>query len=580
MKHISFLIVLALFTCASFAQERNFKLVKQPTENPTSQTRKAIVIGMSDYGEGRSLSNTVNDADDMAAVLTQLGFEVTLLKNNDLRNLRSNLDNWYAGIEGNDMAVFYFAGHGIEVNGRNYLVPVGAEMNSQTDVEYNTLNVNQILGNMDEKRVGMKLIILDACRDNPFKRSWTRGIEDKGLAGMNAPRGTFIAFAASPGFTAQDGANYNLKNGVFTYFLKQEILKTGLSIDDIFNNVTGDVSGLTNEQQTPFKNSSLTRTFYFIPPGESPLALLERANTLFANKQYKESIPLYEQVANAGNAEAQNKLGNSYYNGWGVAQDYTQAAKWYKKAAEQGSDAAQNNLGFCYENGYGVTKDINQAVEWYKKAADQGNINAQQVLFQFRKTDLETLVRQADSCYNNKQYNDAFPLYMQITEKEANNTDAQNKLGKCYYNGYGASQDYKQAAYWFYKAADQGQLNAQTNLGICYQNGNGVTQDYKQAVYWYRKAANQGDVNAQTNLGVCYYNSWGVKQDYTQAVEWYKKAAEQGKSVAQYNLGTCYEDGNGVKKDNVQAAFWYRKAADQGDADAKKGLERLGESYQ
>ena len=114
MNKIFLLISLSLFTCLSFAQERNLKLVKAPTENPTNQKRKAVVIGMSDYGTGKSLSNTLNDANDMADVLTQLGFEVTLLKNNELRNLNTNLTNWYKTIEGNDMAIFYFAGHGID----------------------------------------------------------------------------------------------------------------------------------------------------------------------------------------------------------------------------------------------------------------------------------------------------------------------------------------------------------------------------------------------------------------------------------------------------------------------------------
>ena len=164
MKKISLLLFLSLFTCLSFAQTRNFKLVKAPTENPTTQKRKAVVIGMSDYGAGRSLNNTLNDATDMADAFARLGFEVTLLKNNDLRNLKTNLTNWYNSIEGNDMAIFYFAGHGMEVNGENYLIPVGAELNSKTDVEDYTLKVNNVLGNMDEKRVGFKLLILDACR--------------------------------------------------------------------------------------------------------------------------------------------------------------------------------------------------------------------------------------------------------------------------------------------------------------------------------------------------------------------------------------------------------------------------------
>ncbi len=257
------LILLLLSSYIINAQTRNFRLVKSSTQNPTLQKRKAVVIGMSDYGLDRNLSNTLNDANDMAASLSELGFEVTLLKNNDLRNLKENLNKWYNSIEGNDIAIFYFAGHGMEVNGDNFLIPVDADMNSETDVVYNTLNVNQVLGNMDEKKVGMKLLILDACRDNPFKRSWTRGGGSKGLAQLSATKGTYIAFAASPGFTAQDGGNYRLQNGVFTHYLKQEILKQGISIDEVFNNVTGSVAELTKNQQIPFKNSSLTKTFYF-----------------------------------------------------------------------------------------------------------------------------------------------------------------------------------------------------------------------------------------------------------------------------------------------------------------------------
>jgi len=404
MKQLFLLISLLLLTSLSPAQTRpqtrNLRLVKPPTENPVNQKRKAVVIGMSDYGGDKSLDNTLNDANDMATVFTRLGFEVTLLTNNDLRSLRTHLATWYNSIEGNDMAVFYFAGHGMEVAGENYLIPVDAELNSQTDAQYNTLNVNQVLGNMDEKRVAMKLIILDACRDNPFTRSWSRGSEEKGLSQMAAPKGTYITFAASPGLTAQDGKNYGLHNGVFTYFLKQEIVKKGLSIDEIFNNITGDVSALTHEQQTPFKNSSLGNNFYFLPPDDkltgdkpapynpptpvpdtrNPSELLQQANTYYNNREYDQAAPLYEQAATAGNMDAQNKLGNCYYNGLGVTKDYIQAVYWYKKAADQGSEIAQNNLGVFYENGYGVTKDTNQALAWYQKAADQGNISAQNAL--------------------------------------------------------------------------------------------------------------------------------------------------------------------------------------------------------
>ena len=524
MKNVFLFLTFWFLISPAFAQTRNFKIVKAPTENLSTEKRKAIVIGMSDYGAGRSLDNTLNDADDMSDVLMRLGFEVTLIKNNDLRNLRTNLINWYNAIEGNDMAVFYFAGHGLEVGGQNYLVPVDAEMNSQTDVEYATLNVNQVLGNMDEKRVGMKLLILDACRDNPFTRSWNqgRGSNTQGLAGMSAPRGTYIAFAASPGSTAQDGGNYNLRNGVFTHFILQEIIKTGATIDEIFNKVTGGVSNMTLNQQTPFKNSSLTASFYFIPPrndnpppnnptvayNENPpppnnnpspnnptpapainiAELIREADTHYDNKRYNDAVALYRQVAEQGNYAAQNQLGNCYYNGYGIIKDYKQAVEWYRKSAEQGYAAAQDNLGECYYYGNGVAKNLNQAAQWYRKAAEQGHAGAQ------------------------------------------------DHLGYCYDQGEGVAKDLNQAAQWYRKGAEQGHARAQMHLGICYYNGEGVSQNYNQAVLWFKKAADQGDAKAQNNLGACYQSGNGIAQNRDQAVYWYKKAADQGEETAISNL--------------------------------------------
>jgi len=275
MKKLSLFLAISLFTCLSFAQTRNLKIVKQPTENPTIEKRKAVVIGMSDYGSReKNLPNALNDADDMAVVFARLGFEVTLLKNNDLQSLEVNLDNWYKTIERNDMAIFYFAGHGMKIKGVNYLIPVDFPADvAEANVKYKALRVDQVLDNMDEKQVGMKLLILDACQDNPFKRSWNRGTEEKGLAEMKAPTGIYILFSSWPGSTAQEGSKYSLRNGVFTHFLKQEIVKEGASIDEIINNVAGEVSNITGKQQMPYKSGILTKNFYFKPktsdrPGE------------------------------------------------------------------------------------------------------------------------------------------------------------------------------------------------------------------------------------------------------------------------------------------------------------------------
>ena len=228
-----------------------------------------------------------------------------------------------------------------------------------------------------------------------------------------------------------------------------------------------------------------------------------------------------------GDVTAQLNVGNCYYNGWGISQDYYQAVTWWLRAADQGSVDAQLNVGNCYYSGVGVPQNYGQAVTWWLRAADQGSV------------------------------------------------DAQLNVGNCYYNGMGVSQDYGQAVKWWRMAAGQGNAVAQLNLGNCYCNGHGVSQDYGQAAWWWRNAAEQGCAEAQLKLGIFYYRGRGVSQDYGQAVKWYRKAAEQGVADAQFNLGLCYYSGLGVPQDYSQAMKWYHKAAEQGLAKAQEELGRL-----
>ncbi|MCI6801514.1 MAG: Sel1-like repeat-containing protein kinase family protein [Bacteroidales bacterium] len=242
----------------------------------------------------------------------------------------------------------------------------------------------------------------------------------------------------------------------------------------------------------------------------------------------KARIETYTSLATNNDAVAQLILGECYYFGWGVEQDYKKAVEWYKKSAEQGNAMAQCSLGYCYEKGQGVEQDYKKAVEWYKKSAEQGYARAQ--------------------C----------------------------NLGYCYEYGQGVEQDYKKAVEWYKKSAEQGDETAQCNLGTCYEYGEGVEQDYKKSVEWYNKSAEQGYAAAQCNLGYCYEKGQGVEQDYKKSVEWYKKSAEQGYAAAQCNLGYCYEYGQGVEQDYKKAVEWYRKSAEQGYAAAQC---KLGNCY-
>jgi uncharacterized protein len=167
------------------------------------------------------------------------------------------------------------------------------------------------------------------------------------------------------------------------------------------------------------------------------------------------------------------------------------------------------------------------------------------------------------------------PDLVLLAEARIGDEHAQNQLGVMYYRGEGVRQDYAEAARWYRKAAEQGNVVSQVNLADLYRDGKGVPQDYAEAARWYRKAAEQGDTHAQVNLADLYRDGKGVPQDYAEAVRWFSRPAEQGYPASQFDLGVLYEKGQGVPQDYAQAATWYRKASEQGSPLAQLNLGSL-----
>ena len=264
--------------------------------------------------------------------------------------------------------------------------------------------------------------------------------------------------------------------------------------------------------------------------------------------------------AEAGDADAQFKLGMVFYRRQGVSQDIKEATKWVQMAAEQGNADAQFRMFVIHFLGEGISKDYKIATRWLKSAAEQGHADAQYSLGM------------------NYKFGQGVPRDYKIAVKwlrkavEQGHADAQSALGDLFSNGEGVRQDNKIAVRCYKLAAEQGHVPAQVNLGAMYHNGKGVAKNYKEAVKWHRKAAAQGNAVAQFNLGVLYDKGWGVKQDYKEALKWYRKAADQGDASAQFNLGVRYGNGQGVPQDYETSVKWYRKAADQGDASAQHQL--------
>jgi Caspase domain len=221
----------------------------------------ALVIGNADYQHGTKLKNSTNDAEDLSKVLEDGGFRVTTLKNANFKDMKRALKAFCEDAnDDGDISVFFFAGHGVEVEGVNYLIAVDTEADDQADVEAGALSLSEVINRMEPKdgRMRTNIIILDACRDNPFERNW-RG-KPRGLAPVYAPRGTLVAFATSPGQFASDGAG---RNGAYTSALLKHIEEPDLPVEAMFKRVRNTLGAATAQKQISWEHTSLAGEFYF-----------------------------------------------------------------------------------------------------------------------------------------------------------------------------------------------------------------------------------------------------------------------------------------------------------------------------
>lgn len=228
--------------------------------------RSALVIGNGAYAEA-SLDNAVNDAEDVARTLQEIGFQVTLLRNADKRTIDEAVDSFRRQLSQGDYGLFYFSGHGVQVAGENYLIPLKAILNIEADVEYNAVPLRKILNAVEASKATARIIVIDACRDNPFYRRWrstTRGVTTRGLATpMVAGRGTLIAFSTAPDQKAEDGIGG--RNSPFTTYLLRHLKTSMLDVRLMLGRVRQDVLQATRNKQIPWTNESLTGEVYLNP---------------------------------------------------------------------------------------------------------------------------------------------------------------------------------------------------------------------------------------------------------------------------------------------------------------------------
>jgi uncharacterized caspase-like protein len=240
----------------------------RPSELPAvsqgtpSERRVALVIGNSAYGpEIGALANPSNDAADMAEALEAAGFETMLKLDVDRDEMQRAVIDFGRSLDDGGVGLFYYAGHAVQVDGNNYMIPLGAQIDREDYVPLEAVDINQVLGRMGGADNRLNIVVLDACRNNPF-RSISRGVS-RGLAQTSAPTGTYIAYSAGPGQVAFDGER---RNSPYTASLLEMMAQPGLSLEEVFKGVRVKVLASTEDQQTPWTSSSITGDFYFRQP--------------------------------------------------------------------------------------------------------------------------------------------------------------------------------------------------------------------------------------------------------------------------------------------------------------------------
>lgn len=294
--------------------------------------RVALVIGNAGY-RNAPLANPLNDAHAMADTLRKLGFRVISLENASQKQMYDAVRQFGDGLQGG-VGLFYYAGHGVQVKGRNYLVPVDADIEREDEVPYKAFDVSQVLAKMEAAHNPLNIVILDACRNNPFAHGSRGG--GGGLAQMDAPTGSIVAFATAPGAEAADGSS---GNGLYTSQLLRFMSTPGLKVEDVFKRTRVAVKQASGGRQIPWESTSLEGDFFFAAgsAGAAPAAAVNLDDEM------------WQLVADTGQPSAYQAYLQKFPNGSHAAQARSLAQARPAAAAVRNGSTQGGGFSFSAE---------------------------------------------------------------------------------------------------------------------------------------------------------------------------------------------------------------------------------------
>ena len=596
-----------------------------------AEGRVALVIGNAAYIHGGLLSNPSHDAAAVAQALTRAGFTVTTRTDLGRDALVDALKAFARDSADADTALVYFSGHGMEIGGVNYLIPIDATLAADTDINFEAVPLDLVVTSVDRAR-RLKVVILDACRNNPYldtmKRSNGAKAINVGLAAPEVGAGMLIAYAAREGDTAADGAG---ANSPYAEALAQRLPESGVDVRLLFGEVRDDVMAATRGRQEPRTYFSIGGgALYLNPPTGAALATsspggegafeLRYWDTVDRGdpaqlKAYLEQYPsgrfsglaraklasLRPDVAAPSASGAADPTSGGGWIGLTIADLSTDLAAVIDAPGLAGALVAATQADGPAARGGLVQGDIVTAIDGRPVAKAQDLIaitraapvggflavdryrngvkdtlrlevarrpTAEQIAA-FGTAGAETLAK-GEAARKAGDFGESMRWYRQAADQ--GNANAMVGIGVLYFSGLGVARDYAEAMRWYAAAAAKGIPAGAFALGTMYDDANGVPQDYVAARRWYALAAATGNSGAQERIGYLYHFGRGVPRDYERALYWYRLAAAHNDVSAQTNIGALYVSGLGVKRDFAEGMRWYSLAAAQGGVTAERDI--------
>lgn len=519
-----------------------------------AEKRVALIIGNSAYESVGELENPVNDASDIAIALEGLGFEVFLGLDMLQGEMLALTESFATAAADSDVSLFYYAGHGFQVNGQNYLVPVDATIASAEDVAPQTVSLPEVLNRM-ERSQGIRLVFLDACRNNPFEGG---GDISGGLARVGSGADFMLAYATQPDNVAYDGTG---RNSFFTEAMLSHIYTPGQDISDLMISVRKDVIAATGGRQIPWDNSSLTRQFRF---DNSPVTASEETLLwqVAVNADDPQLMQLYMDRYPQG-AHAQDVVaylsdgGESRTRKLVVGDDDEQAERLWQLAQRSRMRPLLEFYLEQYPGGAHVAQarrllqsipapeDMTPGGICERLATHPRDATAKNAGVPFAQL-RNTAVSAMQSCSAAAAQSPDLPHYVALLARAT-----------------AAAGDLERAVQLYRQAADRGDLRAKVSLAQLAETGTGMAQDTAGAVQLYEQAAAAGSLDAMINLAIALFEGQIVQQDQARAIELLQRAADGGSAKATFNLGVLAQDGLVGSPD--QALDYFRRAARDGE---------------